>query len=364
MSIRNLVVSLMCLWAGLPVVAQENSPSSADHIASGELSLERGDCSFAQYFFQEALKLEPENFDAMIGKGRALVCQRAYETGVEEFVRVLELDPNNVRARLHLARAYQEQHASDPARYPERLAEALAAIEAAEGLAPSDAEVLNQKGVILFLQGDAESARGALERAASQSGPLRAPDQATIQVNLGKAYRELGRLEDALQAFRRAVSLNPASASAHNNVGDTYFRLGDCESAIYELTQATNLNPNLLDAASNLAIAMFECGQVEASLPRFEAAIAIPGSINLPPLYTYVSRIYAQLGRFDDAVRRAQQGALLPPSSADAYFYLGQAYEARGGAGDATNARDAYQKALELDEGYSPAREALARVGQ
>lgn len=359
---------LLALLLSLSLAYAQDAParSAADFVSDGALNLKRGQCSYAQYYFQEALKLEPDNTEAMLGKGKALICQRAFELGIEEFKKVLERDPESVAARVQLARAYQEQFVSDASRFTDRLDEALSVLQGAERLAPNDPEVYNTKGVVLFLKGDMEGARTALERAVSQmdSSELTAEDQAAIQINLGKTYRELGMLDQALQAFKRAVSLNPSSASAHNNVGDIYYRLGDCEQAIYELSQATSLNPNLLDAAANLAISLFECGQVEASLPKFEAAIAIPGSINLPPLYTYVSRVYTQLGRYDDAVRRAQQGALLPPSSADAYYYLGQAYQARGGAGDAANARDAYQKALELDPTYAPAREALSRLGQ
>ncbi len=363
--IARILIALL-LTLSLAYAQETPERSAEDFIADGDFNLQRGECSFAQYFFQEALKLEPENAEAMLGKGKALICQRAFETGIEEFGRILNSDPNNVPARVQLAKAYQEQYSSDPARYADRLGEALAVLAPAEGLAPDDAEVFNTKGVVLFLQGDMENARIALEQAAAESAAseLTSPDQAAIHINLGRTYRELGELEQALQAFRRAAALNPTSASAHNNVGDIYYRLGNCEGAIYELTQATNLNPTLLDAAANLAISLFECDQVEASLPRFEAAIAIPGSINLPPLYSYVSRVYVLQGRLDDAVRRAQQGALLPPSSADAYFYLGQAYEARNGEGDLVSARDAYQRALELDANYAPAREALSRIGQ
>jgi tetratricopeptide (TPR) repeat protein len=346
-------------------LAQEETRSAADMVRDGTFTLTRGDCSFAQYFFQEALRLEPENTEAMIGKGRALVCQRVYELGIAEFQRVLELEPNNVAARVQLAKAYQEQYGSDPQRFAGRLSEALAVLQQAEQLAPNDPEVFNTKGVVLYLQGDMEAARSALERAVSQAGSssLSVQDQALIHVNLGRTYRELGNLQQALQSFRRAVSLNPASATAHNNVGDIYFRLGDCEMAIYELTQATTLNPALLDAASNLAIALFECGQVQASVAQFERALDIPGSLNLPPLFTYLSRAYVQQGRYDEAVRRAQQGALLPPSSAEAYYYLGQAYGARQGPGDVNNAREAYQKALEIDPNYRPAQDALSRLG-
>jgi hypothetical protein len=78
-----------------------------------------------------------------------------------------------------------------------------------------------------------------------------------------------------------------------------------------------------------------------------------------PPLYTYLARAYLAEGRVDDAVERAQQGALLPPEQAEAHFVLGQAYEARGAAGDRAAARDAYRTALELDPSYREALNAL-----
>jgi Flp pilus assembly protein TadD len=58
-----------------------------------------------------------------------------------------------------------------------------------------------------------------------------------IQVNLGKTYRDLGVLEQAQTAFRRAVVLDPTSAAAHNDLGNVAYRLGDCPTAEYELSE-------------------------------------------------------------------------------------------------------------------------------
>jgi protein O-GlcNAc transferase len=180
-----------------------------------------------------------------------------------------------------------------------------------------------------------------------------------IQVNLGKTYRDLGQLEQARTAFRRAVVLDPASASAHNNLGNVSFRLDDCAGAEYELSQAVSLAPNSLSAMSQLAIVLFECGEVAASIPRFEQALTLEGAVFAPPLYTYLSRAYLDQGRVEDAVRRAQQGALLPPESAEAHYHLGRAYVARNAAGDGEAARRAFQRALELDPGLAEAQQAL-----
>ena len=244
-----------------------------------------------------------------------------------------------------------------------RLDDALSTLERAERIAPESARVLNTKGVILYQIGDLANARKSLERAtsmaASSSPKLSLQEQATIQINLGKTYRDLGELELARSAFRRAVVLDPTNASAHNNLGNVHFRLGNCSEAEYELSQAASLNPRSLSAISQLAISQFECGNVEASIPMFEQALELDGAVFAPPLYTYLARGYMQEGRFDDAVRRAQQGALLPPESAQAFYFLGKAYEARNNPGDADAAQRAFERALEIDPEYQPAQEAL-----
>jgi tetratricopeptide (TPR) repeat protein len=359
--IALVFVSNFVFWS----FAQERSVE--DYIRGGNSFMAQGDCAFAQYQFQEALKLEAANTEAMLGKGRSLVCQGAVALGIEEYQKVLAADANNVTAHIRLAEAYQQNYQSDSERYADQLGESLTLLEEAESLDANNPEVFNAKGVSLFLSENLAGARTALERATSladTSETLSKRDIAQMHINLGSVYRDLDELELALASYRRAVTLNPLSASAHRYVGVIYARLEQCDNAIYELTQAVNLNPQLLDAVANLAITQFNCGNVEASIPYFEQALEMPGALNNPPLYTYLSRAYVQQGNFDEAVKRAQQGALLPPVTAEALYYLGQAYERRNGSGDVQRAREAYQSALELNPNYAEAQDALARLPQ
>jgi tetratricopeptide (TPR) repeat protein len=369
------IVRKQCLNQGLAFiifnvvlfgVAQE-SRNAEDYIRGGNSFMAQGDCAFAQYQFQEALKLDAANTEAMLGKGRSLVCQGAVALGIEEYQKVLNADPNNVTVHIRLAEAYQQNYQSDSERYASQLGESLTLLEKAEGLDANNPEVFNAKGVSLFLSEDLAGARIALERAvslASASETLSNRDVAQMHINLGSVYRDLNELELSLASYRRAVTLNPLSASAHRYVGVIYARLEQCDNAIYELTQAVNLNPQLLDAVANLAITQFNCENIEASIPYFEQALEMPGALNNPPLYTYLSRAYVQQGNFDEAVKRAQQGALLPPVTADALYYLGQAYEQRNGSGDVQRAREAYQSALEVNPNYAEAQQALSRLPQ
>lgn len=368
MSNRNsihVLVAAVLLALGAAWAQEEAAPPSPEDvptlIRNGEFFLTQNDCAFAQYSFQEALKADPDNAEALVGKGKSLACQGALQAAIDAFRQALEIAPDNVTAHVQLALAYEDQYLNDPQQYQGRLSEALDVLQRAADIAPDNVEVLNTRGIILYQQGNLQDARAAFERAIAQIGGANITDRerSTIQVNLGKVYRDLGQFELAQQAFRRAVVLDPANASAHNNLGNIEYRLGNCSEAEYELSQATSLAPTSLSSVSQLAIVMFECGNVAGSIPQFEKALSLEGAVFAPPLYTYLARAYLEQGRMDEAIRRAQQGALLPPESADAYYHLGRAYAARANQGDIEAARRAFEKALELDPSYAPAQEAL-----
>ncbi len=361
-----LLAALALGGAAIAQQGQQGGPDVATLISDGQFYLDRGDCSLAQFYFQEALRLDEGNADARVGQGRALSCQGAYPEAIDAFQAALAAQPNHLQALVHLANTYQYQYQADPSAYSGRLADALDTIQRAEAVSANDPRVQNTKGLVLYQLGDLQQARTTLEQAASlatTSQELDNAEKSTVQVNLGRVYRDLGELELAQQSFRRAVVLDPTSATAHNNLGDIAFRLGDCSTAEYELAQAVNLDPNSLSAASNLGIVLFECGDVQASLPRLERAVQMDGAVFLPPLFTYLARAYLETGEVDEAIKRAQHGALLAtPPSAEAYYWLGQAYQRRGGQGDSQRARDAYERAVEIDPNYAAAREALASL--
>lgn len=368
----SLLALLFALLSAAPALAQDGDPPPAPEAAQdpaaltrdGDFYMERGDCALAQYFYEEALDGEPDQVDALVGQGRALRCQGALPAAVEALRRAVEVSGDASEPLVQLALTYREQYLADPNAYASRLGDALDVVTRAERSAPEDPKVLNTKGVILYQTGDLDGARTAFERASEQAdGPdgaaLSDRERSTIRVNLGRVYRDASEMELARRTFRRAVVLDPTNPDAHNLLGNAHYRLGDCDDARYELSQAVTLSPRSLSAVSQLGITLFECGDAAAALPVLERALELDGAVFTPPLYTYLAQAYLAQGRIDDAVRRAQQGALLPPERAEAHYVLGQTYEARAEEGDLSAARAAYEKALELRPGYADARRAL-----
>jgi predicted O-linked N-acetylglucosamine transferase (SPINDLY family) len=72
--------------------------------------------------------------------------------------------------------------------------------------------------------------------------------------NVGIALWELGRLDDAVAACRRAVEINPADAEVRNNLGTALKCMGNVREAIGEHRHALRLAPTLAEAHANLLL--------------------------------------------------------------------------------------------------------------
>ena len=87
--------------------------------------------------------------------------------------------------------------------------------------------------------------------------------------NLGAAYGELGRHQEAIEAFRQAIKINPYYAKAHNNLGAAYGRLGRYQEAIEAFRQAIKINPDYAEAHLFLGYAYLAIGNKNSALTEY-----------------------------------------------------------------------------------------------
>ena len=78
------------------------------------------------------------------------------------------------------------------------------------------------------------------------------PDFAEGYNNLGNILSDQGYLNEAIKSFKKAISIKPDYAAAYSNMGNAYQDQGKLEDAIDALNKAISINPGYSEAWNNL----------------------------------------------------------------------------------------------------------------
>lgn len=155
----------------------------------------------------------------------------------------------------------------------ERAAEAASCYERALALDPENFDALQFLGVVRFRGGDPQAGITLLERALALH-----PNHASSLNNLGNALRAVGRMAEAVAAYRRAVALvRPPRGLFLRNLGSAQLEMGEWTEAAGNLRCAAALDP--ADP-----IAWCWIGHLERAHEKPDAALAAFGrAITLKP---------------------------------------------------------------------------------
>jgi predicted O-linked N-acetylglucosamine transferase (SPINDLY family) len=137
------------------------------------------------------------------------------------------------------------------------------------------AEKKYQQGLALMQQGRYDEAARAFEAAIERS-----PTDAVFWLNLAQARRKQGRAESAIDAARRAVTLDPDSVLARRMLASCLTESGLHVEAASALDAPVGSNGERAAALTERGLALQRAGQMHASIaPLLEAARLEPTSI-------------------------------------------------------------------------------------
>jgi hypothetical protein len=145
--------------------------------------------------------------------------------------------------------------------------------------APNQPEALHTKGLILFKRNRVAEASALMERSIALGGG----GKATHYRNLSEVYRLQTRLDEALAAARRAVSLDPADPLGPFNMAMVLFDRMEIDACIAAARHALDLRPNLPQAHMKLGQALLVKGDMGPGWDHYEWRYQIPGAQPLMP---------------------------------------------------------------------------------
>lgn len=204
----------------------------------GNIRLLRGDVEQAREAFERALEIEPNNVEARIGIAELNLADDRRERAVDAYLEVLDVDPGSRPALLSLAVLYDNLGDRDSAsRY----------LSMALDYYPRDELVQEFAGDFFLSMEELEAARNRAETAV------------TLNPEYGRGWDLLARvalqqedIERARAAARELVDLQPEMSRSWYLLGLSERASGSYEDAVESLERATELDPD--DEVSRLAL--------------------------------------------------------------------------------------------------------------
>lgn len=112
---------------------------------------------------------------------------------------------------------------------------------------------------------------------------------------------ETSRPEDARDAYRRAIELDPTHGAAHTNLGRLLHEAGEIGAAEAHYRQALVAEPNDVTASFNLAVVLEDRERIEDAIAAYQRVLVIDGSY--ADAHYNLARLYERQGRGVVAVR-------------------------------------------------------------
>jgi tetratricopeptide (TPR) repeat protein len=295
---------------------------AAKHLARGEALIEQGETAKARLEFRNALQLDPENIQARLQVARLFEAEGDFPRAVNNYQRVAESDGENAEARIKLGLIYLAGNALDDAqRYAE---EAIA-------LAPQDPEALTAHSAVQYRLGNRALARESAREALAID-----PDHVNANLIMINSRADEGDLDGALEEVDNLLArlgdepsldimklrllaaqqneagveaqlvhmtmVYPAQQQYREALIRIYVERGDLASAEEQLRQAAVQSDG--DPERHMAVVQFllQTAGADSARAELDRLIAQAGTDDAVPYRLALSRLEASVG--DDARAR------------------------------------------------------------
>ncbi|PGH03357.1 peroxin-5 [Blastomyces parvus] len=293
---------------------------------------EGGNLSLAALAFEAAVQKDPKHIEAWTMLGSAQAQNEKESPAIRALEQALKLDPNNLDALMGLAVSYTNEGYDSTAyrtlerwlsvKYPQLVDPST--LSGDSDLSFTDRHILHERVTALFIQAaqlspqgeqmdpDVQVGLGVLfygaeeyskavdcftaALASTESGISNQKDQVHLLWNrLGATLANSGRSEEAIEAYEKALTINPNFVRARYNLGVSCINIGCYPEAAQHLLGALSMHKVVEEEGRERARDIVGDGVDEAQLEHM-IHISQNQSTNL---YDTLRRVFSQMGRRD-----------------------------------------------------------------
>ena len=200
--------------------------------------------------------------------------------------------------------------------------------------------------------GAANKGLGKLKEAleAYKKAILFQPDFAEAYYNMGNTLRDQGKLKEAIEVYKKTLSIKPDYAETYNNMGTTLRDQGKLHEALEAYKKALSLNPNYIDLYNNMGVLLQEQGKLDEALEVYKKVLSIkPNSVEV---YNNIGTALRDQGKLEEAMEAYKKALLIKPDYAGAYYNMGNTLHDQGKLDEAI---EAYENTLSIKPNYADA---------
>jgi len=277
--------------------------------------------------YRQAVELDRDNLESLRGLAQNLMNDGQYDAALEQYRQIAEADPQDAQSYLRISEIYRRQGKFD---------QALDMLKKAESLVQDSLEIPFNMALVYDAQGRFEDGSTTLqqlmEKTAHPDGNYTTGERNNRSVfleRLGTVYREQGKSQAAVEAYRKMLELGGDSESrGYQQMIDTLREAKQWPQATAVAQESVQKLPNDRGLKLVLAGQLADTGQADEGLAM--AKSLLKGTAEDREVYIALAQINSRLKRWSNAEEDINKAAGLASKQEDkdyVQFVLGSIYE-------------------------------------
>lgn len=141
--------------------------------------------------------------------------------------------------------------------------------------------------------------------------------------NLGILYFKLDRTKEALVAFQKAIEIKPGDAVSWNGLGDVYMKLSRPDEAVRSYLKAIEFTPNFPSAWCGLGNAYYSANNIDHAFKAYQKSFTL--NRRSTQAIIGLAQVLSSQGKDDNAIQAYEAALNIDPRNASAWNELGKA---------------------------------------